>query len=130
MQTPLRYLRAPELPGNLLIGVDDMSIDLSQMSQAELAALIAAASEQQKRKQREQIGEVRRTINAMAKEAGYTIEELFGFAKPAVEAQRKKVEAKYRNTSNPAETWSGRGKQPRWMEAAVAGGKTRDDFKI
>ncbi len=107
-----------------------MSIDLSQMSQAELAALIAAASEQQKRKQREQIGEVRRTINAMAKEAGYTIEELFGFAKPAVEAQRKKVEAKYRNTSNPAETWSGRGKQPRWMEAAVAGGKTRDDFKI
>ena len=107
-----------------------MSIDLSKMSQAELAALIAAANEEQKRKQREQIGEVRRNIIAIAKEAGYTIEELFGFSKPVAEVTRKKVEAKYRNISNPAETWSGRGKQPRWMEAAIAGGKTRDDFKI
>ena len=106
-----------------------MSIDLSQFSQEELEALIQAASEQKKRKLREKIGEVRRKLIATAKEEGYTIEELFGFAKGS-EGTRKKVEPKYRNTANPDETWSGRGKRPRWMEAAIANGKTPDDFRI
>ncbi len=106
-----------------------MSVDLSTMSHEELSALIQAAGEQQKRKLREKIGEVRRKLTAAAKEEGYTIEELFGFSK-GTEISRKKVEPKYRNTANPDETWSGRGKRPRWMEAAIATGKKQEDFKI
>ena len=40
------------------------------------------------------------------------------------------VEPKYRNSENPAETWAGRGLKPRWLTAAIKGGKTLDDFLI
>jgi DNA-binding protein H-NS len=37
---------------------------------------------------------------------------------------------KYRNPQTPSETWSGRGKQPRWLVAAIKTGRKIDDFKI
>jgi DNA-binding protein H-NS len=47
-------------------------------------------------------------------------------------ARRKypKVSPKYRNPSVPSETWSGRGRQPRWLVAAVRSGQEIEDFKI
>ena len=37
---------------------------------------------------------------------------------------------KYRNPAKPAETWAGRGKQPRWLTAQLRTGKKLDDFRI
>jgi DNA-binding protein H-NS len=37
---------------------------------------------------------------------------------------------KYRNPQTPSETWSGRGKQPRWLAAAIKAGRKIEDFKI
>ena len=37
---------------------------------------------------------------------------------------------KYRNPAKPAETWAGRGKQPRWVTEQLRSGKTLDDFRI
>ena len=37
---------------------------------------------------------------------------------------------KYRNPARPAETWAGRGKQPRWLTAELRSGKKLDDFRI
>ncbi|UPK02436.1 H-NS histone family protein [Bradyrhizobium sp. 170] len=41
-----------------------------------------------------------------------------------------KVEAKYRNPDNPSETWSGRGKTPRWLAKLIASGRKLDEFRI
>ena len=41
-----------------------------------------------------------------------------------------RVLPKYRNPSRPSETWSGRGKQPRWLVAAIESGRKINDFKI
>jgi DNA-binding protein H-NS len=41
-----------------------------------------------------------------------------------------KVPPKYRNPTNPDETWAGRGAQPRWLTAALKGGKKLTDFLI
>jgi len=41
-----------------------------------------------------------------------------------------KVAPKYRNPLNPTETWTGRGKQPRWLVAALRTGKKLTDFAI
>jgi DNA-binding protein H-NS len=41
-----------------------------------------------------------------------------------------KVFPKYRNPLRPGETWSGRGKQPRWLVAALKSGRNLDEFKI
>jgi DNA-binding protein H-NS len=46
-------------------------------------------------------------------------------------ARRKypRVFPKYRNPQT-SETWSGRGKQPRWLAAAIKTGRKIEDFKI
>jgi DNA-binding protein H-NS len=43
---------------------------------------------------------------------------------------RGAVAPKYRNPENPAETWAGRGLRPRWLVAALKGGKKAEDFLI
>jgi DNA-binding protein H-NS len=43
---------------------------------------------------------------------------------------RGAVAPKYRNPENPAETWAGRGLKPRWLVAALKGGKKIEDFAI
>jgi DNA-binding protein H-NS len=40
----------------------------------------------------------------------------------------RKVPPKYRSRSG--ETWAGRGAKPRWLAAAIKGGKKLDDFLI
>src|SRR5215470_4025520 len=40
----------------------------------------------------------------------------------------RKVSPKYRSPSG--ETWAGRGARPRWLVAAIKGGKKLDDFLI
>lgn len=119
-----------------------MSIDLRNLSAKELGALIEKAKQQQSRlAKRTPIATVRSKITKFAKAEGYTLEELFGMsgnrgakgaAKPSSRAGRKlgKVAPKYRNPANPKETWTGRGKHPRWMAALIAKGKKADDFLI
>lgn len=41
-----------------------------------------------------------------------------------------KVEPKYRNPNNPSQTWSGRGKTPRWVAELIAAGRNLDEFRI
>ena len=40
------------------------------------------------------------------------------------------VKAKFRNPERPTETWSGRGKCPRWLDARLRTGERLDDFRI
>jgi DNA-binding protein H-NS len=121
-----------------------MSIDLRGLSAKELSTLITQAKQQQnKLAKRTPIATIRSKITRFAKAEGYTLEELFGVssgtgrgrkaaAKPGPKAGRKlgKVAPKYRNPANPKETWTGRGKQPRWMAALTAKGKKPEDFLI
>ncbi|MGJ7901601.1 H-NS histone family protein [Lysobacter sp. 1R34A] len=126
-----------------------MSIDLSTLSAKELESLISQAK---KRKttlnKRKPIAAVRKKVAALLKTEGYTLEELFGAAAPSGRATKTakaakpapvdrkarkplgKVAPKYRNPANTAETWTGRGKQPRWLAAYVAAGRKIDDFLI
>jgi DNA-binding protein H-NS len=41
-----------------------------------------------------------------------------------------KVVPKYQNPRPPHETWSGRGKKPRWLVLALNNGFALDDFRI
>jgi DNA-binding protein H-NS len=37
---------------------------------------------------------------------------------------------KFQNPGQPFETWSGRGKQPRWVSEMLDAGKSIDDLRI
>ncbi|KAA0911878.1 H-NS family nucleoid-associated regulatory protein [Pusillimonas sp. ANT_WB101] len=50
-------------------------------------------------------------------------------AAPAPKAVKRTVPPKYRNPET-GDTWTGRGKAPRWISAAESEGKSRDQFLI
>ena len=120
-----------------------MSINLDTLSAKELQALITQAK---KRKttlaKRKPIAAVRKKVMALIKAEGYTVAELFGTgssapssAAPKKAAVRKstagsKVAPKYRNPANSSETWTGRGKQPRWLATLTASGRNLTEFLI
>ena len=53
---------------------------------------------------------------------------------PAMETRTRRkyprVLPKYCNPTAPTETWSGRGKQPRWLVAALQSGHKLEEFRI
>ena len=125
-----------------------MSIDITRMSAKELGSLI---NEAKKRKttlaKRKPIAAVRKKMLALARTEGYTIAELFDGAAPAATRAPRaaagtkakpakarktlgKVAPKYRNPDNADETWTGRGKQPRWLAALTSQGRGVDEFMI
>jgi len=122
-----------------------MSIDLNRLSAKELQSLI---NEAKKRKttlaKRKPIAAVRSKLTRLATAEGYSIAELFGgaaanssprAAKSSTRTTTKgrklgKVEPKYRNPANGAETWSGRGKQPKWLAALTEQGRKPEEFAI
>ena len=67
-------------------------------------------------------------LKELAEAKGFTLSELLGGA-PA-QSKKRVVAPKYQNPSNPGETWSGRGRKPKWFEAAIAAGKTASEMKI
>lgn len=122
-----------------------MTIDINTLSARELETLITKAK---KRKttlnKRKPVTQVRKKLAQLAKNEGYTLNELFGSgagAAPATRAPRGtakkagrkslgKVAPKYRDPSNPENTWTGRGKQPRWLAAYTSEGRNLDEFLI
>lgn len=108
-----------------------MAIDLKNLSQNQLNDLIARAESRKHELAREKIGKVREKIIALAKAEGFTIEELFGGrGARGARKTRRPAKAKYRNPADHAQTWSGRGKRPRWFNAALAAGKKEKDLLI
>jgi DNA-binding protein H-NS len=120
-----------------------MSIDLSKLSPRELGKLITTAKKQKAAlAKRKPITLVRARLVKLAKSEGYSIQDLFGGGGSGGGTRKVgggsklkgrklgKVEPKYRNPANPKETWSGRGKQPRWLAAYTSKGRSLGDFVI
>lgn len=120
-----------------------MSFDLEGFSATELDTLITQAKKRKTTlKKRKPIASVRAKLKAAAAAEGYTIAELFAGksakaapvrkARKAAKKGRRlgKVAPKYRNPANKSETWTGRGKPPRWMAPLLKKGKKKEDFLI
>lgn len=106
-----------------------MAIDLDNLNPKQLADLITRAEQRRHSLQREKISKVRDKLVNLAKAEGFTIEELFGSGRGGRKTKRV-VKPKYRNPANTSETWTGRGKRPRWFAAALAAGKKEKDLLI
>jgi DNA-binding protein H-NS len=100
---------------------------LEKMSFAELSAMEREIERLKIEKQTAERTELRERLTRIAKEAGFDIHDLFGKGRRG----QGTVAIKYRDPKNPQNTWTGRGRMPRWMAAATKGGKaSRDDFQV
>ena len=98
---------------------------LDEMSYAELAQMETRIARLKVEKQNAERGELRERIIAMVKQHGFEISDLFGKGRKG----KGSVAVKYRDPQNPENTWTGRGRMPRWMAAATKSGKVKkEDF--
>lgn len=101
--------------------------DLSKMSMDELKQLKKDVDTAIKGFAERKRAEAMKAIEAVAKEHGLSIDEIVG---GKGKKRKTKAPAKYANPANPAETWSGRGRQPAWYKAAIAEGKAPESLEI
>lgn len=111
-----------------------MAIDLKSLTQSQLNELIQRAEQRKSELTTEKASKLREKLSKLAETEGFTVAELFGLnnGKKGNSHVRKRRAAKpkYRNPGDAAQTWSGRGKRPRWFAAALAGGKKEKDLLI
>ena len=72
-------------------------------------------------------------LDAIIAHAGMDISEvaeLYGIGRSRGARKGSKVAPKYRNPDNKTETWTGRGRQPRWLSAKMSKGAKLPDFAI
>ena len=97
-------------------------------SYTELQREIARLMQQAEAARKAEIRAVIDDIKAKMPEYGITAADL-GSSGRSSRAKGTTVAAKYRNRAT-GETWTGRGKMPRWLQAEVNSGKRREDFLI
>ena len=103
-----------------MMNLDNLSLKELKDLQAKVSKAIASFEDRRKR-------EALATLEEKARDLGFTLSELAG-----ISAGRKRAAAtaKYANPQNKNETWSGRGRKPRWFDAALKAGKKPDDMAI
>jgi DNA-binding protein H-NS len=102
-----------------------MEVNLETMSHDELQQLIADAQKALKTVDARRRTEAKRAAEKAAKEFGFSLEEVL-----TASPKGSKGAAKYANPENPDQTWTGRGRKPNWVIAALANGKTLDDLEL
>lgn len=108
-------------------GDQTLNLDLNNLSLKELKDLQSqvgkAISGYEDRRKKELLAE----LDEIAKARGFSLAELTG---AAPSRKRSPSVAKYANPANAADTWSGRGRKPRWFSEAMAKGKKPEDLAV
>jgi DNA-binding protein H-NS len=97
--------------------LNEMSLDDLWNLHERVSAILSDRIEDEKKKLEQQLNQLARRVTELS---------------PPNPERRPypKVEAKFRNPDNPSETWSGRGKTPRWLARLIAAGRKIDEFRI
>jgi DNA-binding protein H-NS len=126
-----RVERASSEMDKLLNALEKMSVAALRKVVESATALIDQKTEGEKRTFIEE-------VTARAKSLGVSITDLFGKSapKPVKVAPPKKRAGKRARPPikfkgpNPEDTWTGRGRRPRWLVALEAEGKDRKDYAL
>jgi DNA-binding protein H-NS len=108
---------------NKKIDLDAMSVDEMWRLHEKIGQVLSVRLTSEKRELEKRLAQLRREneMHAVSTKAG------------GVSRERRKyprVYPKYQNPNDPSETWSGRGKQPRWLVAALKTGHRIEEFMI
>ena len=71
---------------------------------------------------------LREQFKRAAEQAGYTLAEVIGGGGRG--SKGRSASAKFANPENPEETWSGRGRQPRWLSAKLKSGASLEEYRL
>ncbi|MBN8292251.1 H-NS histone family protein [Rhodobacter sp. NTK016B] len=103
-----------------MIDLDALSLKELKQLKKEVDAAVIEYAERERRRALEE-------VEAFARERGLTVADLNQLV---AKKTRKPAAPKYANPEDPSQTWSGRGRRPRWIEAALSDGKSLEDMAI
>ena len=107
--------------------------DLDRLTVPELRALIARAEAKLREKQEGAKADLLAKWKAEAEENGFSLQALLPSissipTKSARKTSGESLPTKYRGPNG--ETWSGRGRLPKWLHALEAEGKRREEYRL
>jgi DNA-binding protein H-NS len=111
---------------NKKFNLDAMSTDEMWLLHEEISQVLSVKLTSEKRELEKRLAQLRKEKEIPQLEA---VDRKLKDSRP----ERRKyprVFPKFQNPSVPSETWSGRGKQPRWLTAALKAGHRIEDFVI
>lgn len=103
-----------------------MARDLERMSLKQLQELEVKLKRAKAGVEDRSRAEVRKKVEAIVAESGFKMSDIFG----ARGGKGRTVAAKYANPDDPSETWTGRGRKPRWLAAKLKDGGKIEKFLI
>lgn len=103
-------------------------LDLTKYSITQLRALEVQVIEELKTRHYLSVSKAREQILHIARNAGISEKQLLAIKAPKTAGQGG-AQVKYRHPDDPAQQWSGRGRQPAWVKAWLAAGKSLEDIK-
>lgn len=101
------------------------NIDLDNLSINELDNLKSTIDSTIENKRQTELLEVRRQLEELIDASPFTLQEVLD-----AKGMRKPVKPKYRNPSDMNQTWTGRGRRPRWVDECIESGVSLDDMLI
>jgi DNA-binding protein H-NS len=103
------------------IAVEKMTLKQIEGLEAQIAAAKTKAAEMAK-------AELKAKIDALLAGSEFTIGDLYPMLGRG--KKRSKSAAKYANPEDRSQTYTGRGRRPKWLEARLKKGAKLDDFAI
>lgn len=103
-----------------------MARELDRMSVKELQELELKVRKAKANAQDRSRADLRKKIETMVADAGFKLSDIFG----GRGGKGRTVAAKYVNPDDPSETWTGRGRKPRWLNAKLQEGAKLERFLI
>lgn len=104
----------------MAINLDSLSLKELRDLQSQVAKAISGFEDRRKRDALTELEEKARAL-------GFSLAELTGAAKTR---KRSPSFPKFANPADKSDTWSGRGRKPRWFSEAMAKGKKPQDLAI
>jgi DNA-binding protein H-NS len=103
------------------ISVEKMTLKQIEGLEAQIAAAKAKAADAAK-------AELKAKIDALLTGSDFTISDIYPMAGRG--RNKSKSAAKYANPEDRSQTYTGRGRRPKWLEARLKKGAKMDDFAI
>lgn len=126
----IAYIRASEFSNGPTLmkklDLENMSLDELWALHEKISRILSTRIASEKHQLEKRLAYLTRGSEAIVRNGDLP----FGNGEGKPRRKYPRVLPKYRNPSAPHETWSGRGKQPRWLVAAMKNGRKIDDFRI
>ena len=117
-QGPLPERNSNRMDNMARINVDGLKYKELVALRADIEVAIAARKADDGKALKAQLAE-------LAEKGGFSMEELFGKGR-----KTSKLAVKFRNPKAPDETWTGRGRKPNWLVAALKKGGKIESFQV